>query len=149
MGQKQEASKFLLGESHGYRVFVDCLVRTAVEAFSKKEFRESGQFASQPSKVLAFFYHLQLHESLLIRKKLQTYSLRHMHSSYALESPATALQGPIPSGSAGGGSDVNGSPTDTSSIKKSFPGFGTPGRLMVKSMSAAQISEALSPYLQN
>lgn len=74
-------TKFLEDEPHGYRVFADCVVRSAVEIFSKKEFRESGQFASQASKVLAFFYHLQLHESLLLRKKLRAAAARQSYQA--------------------------------------------------------------------
>jgi hypothetical protein len=83
-------TKFLPDESHGYRLFADCVIRTAVEVFSKKEFRESGQFASQASKALAFFYHLQLHESLLLRKKLRAASARQ---STPLSSLSLGLSG--------------------------------------------------------
>lgn len=48
------------------RFWADCVLRVATEAFSRREHRESGQYATQASKLLALFYYCGLHNAATV-----------------------------------------------------------------------------------
>jgi hypothetical protein len=62
-GQLGDDERHLAGEDAGVRFWADCVLRVATEAFSRREHRESGQYATQASKLLALFYYCGLHNA--------------------------------------------------------------------------------------
>ena len=53
--------RYLDGEDDGLRLWCDAVLRVATEAFSRRQHRESGQFATQASKLLALLHYMGLH----------------------------------------------------------------------------------------